>query len=81
MPRAVRLLPIPRRYEAQGVQRNGFHGLTYAYLMQELRRAADVKAYKGRVILAHLESGASMAAVLGGRSLTRRWHSHPQPVW
>ena len=36
MPRVAKLLPIPRRYEAKGVQRYGFHGLSYAYLMEEL---------------------------------------------
>ena len=69
MPRVARLLPIPRRYEAKGVQRYGFHGLSYAYLMQELERLAGAKAAKGRIILAHLGNGASMAAVRDGRSL------------
>jgi acetate kinase len=69
MPRVARLLPIPRRYEAKGVQRYGFHGLSYAYLMQELGLIAGGKAAKGRVILAHLGNGASMAAVLEGRSI------------
>jgi acetate kinase len=63
------LLPIPRRYEAQGVRRYGFHGLSYAYLMQELERIAGTKVANGRVILAHLGSGASMAAVYNRRSL------------
>src|SRR5680860_885910 len=66
MPRVARLLPIPRRYEAMGVQRYGFHGLSYAYLMQELERVAGAKASNGRVILAHLGNGASMAAVRDG---------------
>ncbi len=69
MPRVARLLPIPRRYEAQGVQRYGFHGLSYAWLMQELERVAGAKAANGRVILAHLGNGASMAAVREGRSI------------
>ena len=69
MPRVARLLPIPRRYEARGVQRYGFHGLSYAYLMQELQRVADAKAANGRVILAHLGNGASMAAVRDGCSV------------
>ncbi|MDP2382013.1 MAG: acetate/propionate family kinase [Nitrospirota bacterium] len=68
MPRVARLLPIPRRYEAAGVQRYGFHGLSYAYLMEELRRLAPHEA-QGRIILAHLGNGASMAAVRGGRSI------------
>jgi acetate kinase len=68
LPRVARLLPIPRRYAALGVQRYGFHGLSYSYLMEELRRVDRVAA-KGRVILAHLGSGASLAAVRHGRSL------------
>lgn len=69
MPRVARLLPIPRRYEALGVQRYGFHGLSYAYLMEELVRLNDPAATKGRVILAHLGNGASLAAVRAGESL------------
>ncbi len=69
MPRVARLLPIPRRYDARGVRRYGFHGLSYAYLMQELGRVAGAAAAKGRVILAHLGNGASLAAVLDGRSV------------
>ena len=68
LPRAAKLLPIPRRYEAQGVQRYGFHGLSYSYLMQELKKL-DHAAARGRVILAHLGNGASMAAVRNGRSI------------
>ena len=68
MPAVARRLPIPRRYAAQGVERYGFHGLSYAYLMEELRRL-DPAAAKGRVILAHLGNGASLAAVGQGRSL------------
>ncbi len=69
MPRVAKLLPIPRRYEAKGVQRYGFHGLSYAYLMEELVRLHDPAAKTGRVILAHLGNGASMAAVRGGKSI------------
>ena len=68
MPRVARLLPIPRRYDEAGVQRYGFHGLSYAYLMKELRRIAPHEA-QGRVILAHLGNGASMAAVRGGKGI------------
>ncbi len=69
MPRVAKMLPIPRRYEAQGVQRYGFHGLSYAYLMQELERVAGAKAANGRIILAHLGNGASLAAVRDGKSI------------
>jgi len=68
LPRVAQLLPIPRRYEAQGLRRYGFHGLSYAYLMQELQRVAGAQASRGRVILAHLGNGASLAAVRGGRA-------------
>jgi len=69
MPRVAKLLPIPRRFDAKGIQRYGFHGLSYAYLMEELTRLGDPAAKNGRVILAHLGNGASMAAVLDGKSI------------
>ncbi|HZL43522.1 MAG TPA: acetate/propionate family kinase [Verrucomicrobiae bacterium] len=69
MPRVARLLPLPRRFDAKGVQRYGFHGLSYSYLMEELGRVAGAKAANGRVILAHLGNGASLAAVHEGRSM------------
>ena len=69
LPLVARLLPIPRRYEAQGVRRYGFHGLSYAYLMEELASVAGTEAAKGRVILAHLGNGASLAAVRNGKSM------------
>ena len=68
MPRVARLLAIPRRYAAKGVERYGFHGLSYAYLLEELVRL-DPAGARGRVILAHLGSGASLAAVRAGRSI------------
>jgi acetate kinase len=67
LPRVAQLLPIPRRYEAQGVRRYGFHGLSYEFLMGELARLAGTEAAQGRVILAHLGSGASLAAVRNGK--------------
>ncbi|MFH1344115.1 MAG: acetate/propionate family kinase [Pseudomonadota bacterium] len=69
MPRVAHLLPIPRRYEAAGVRRYGFHGLSYEFLMEELVRLGDPAATKGRVILAHLGNGASLAAVRDGNSI------------
>ncbi|MGA3268158.1 MAG: acetate/propionate family kinase [Verrucomicrobiota bacterium] len=69
MPRVAKLLPIPRRFDAKGIQRYGFHGLSYAYLMEELVRLGDPAATKGRVILAHLGNGASLAAVRDGKSI------------
>lgn len=69
MPRVAKLLAIPRRYQTQGIERYGFHGLSYTYLTEELRRIAGVEAANGRVIIAHLGNGASMAAVREGKSV------------
>ena len=69
MPRVAKLLPIPRHFNRKGIQRYGFHGLSYAYLMEELVRLGDPAAKKGRVILAHLGNGASLAAVRDGKSI------------
>src|SRR5262245_8947296 len=69
LPRVAQIIPIPRRFEATGVRRYGFHGLSYAYLLEELARVAGPAAARGRVILAHLGSGASLAAVRDGRCL------------
>ena len=68
LPRVAQLLPIPRRYNAKGVRRYGFHGLSYAFLMGELARLGGDEAARGRVILAHLGNGASLAAVHNGKS-------------
>ncbi len=67
LPRLACVLPLPRRYEAQGVRRYGFHGLSYEYLLGELARVAGKKAALGRIIFAHLGNGASLAAVHQGR--------------
>ncbi|HEX7900153.1 MAG TPA: acetate/propionate family kinase [Planctomycetota bacterium] len=67
LPRASRILPIPRKYEAQGVRRYGFHGLSYAYLVDVLRR--EPAGLPRRLVIAHLGNGASLAAILDGRSV------------
>ena len=69
MPVVAKLLTIPRRYYEMGIQRYGFHGLSYAYLMEELKRVAGEETAKGKIILAHLGSGASLAAVKDGKSV------------
>jgi len=69
MPRVAQLLPIPRRYEVAGVRRYGFHGLSYEFLREELVRLGDPAATTGRVILAHLGNGASLAAMRDGKSI------------
>ncbi len=69
LPRVAQLLPIPRRYEAQGMRRYGFHGLSYEFLLGELAQVAGAEAVQGRVILAHLGNGASLAAVHHGKAV------------
>ena len=65
MPRVARLYALPGRLAEEGIIRYGFHGLSYEYVMEELRRL-EPEAAAGRVVVAHLGNGASMAAVRGG---------------
>lgn len=69
MPKAAKNLPIPRRYGEMGVRRYGFHGLSYAYLMEELARLEGPLGTKGRIVLAHLGNGASLCALKDGQSI------------
>jgi acetate kinase len=69
MPRVAQIVPIPRRFQECGVRRYGFHGLSYSYLMEALVREAGPQAASGRIVLAHLGSGASLAAVRDGRPI------------
>ena len=65
----AKLFPIPRKYYNEGIHRYGFHGLSYAFIVEELARLDGAEAAKGRLILAHLGNGASLAAVRGGKSI------------
>jgi acetate kinase len=67
LPRVSRVLPIPRKYEAEGVRRYGFHGLSYAYLTRALAR--EPGGLPPRLVIAHLGNGASLAAIRDGRSV------------
>jgi len=69
LPRVAQLLPVPRRYQAKGLRRYGFHGLSYAYLMQELARVDGAESAGGRIVLAHLGNGASLVAMHEGKPL------------
>jgi acetate kinase len=69
LPRVAQLLPIPRRYQSQGVRRYGFHGLSYEFLMGELIRTEGPAVARGRIVLAHLGNGASLAAVREGKPI------------
>jgi acetate kinase len=65
MPRVAQMFGLPRDLWDAGVARYGFHGLSYEYIVQVLR-TLDARAADGRVIVAHLGNGASMAAIHGG---------------
>lgn len=69
LPLRAKMYPLPRTLFQEGVIRYGFHGLSYEYIMQELMNVAGENVAKGRVIIAHLGSGASMAAVKDGKSI------------
>ncbi|MBB5577724.1 MULTISPECIES: acetate/propionate family kinase [Rhizobium] len=63
----VRRLALPRALHDQGIKRYGFHGLSYAFIAAEMRRRAP-KAAAGKVVVAHLGSGASLCALDRGES-------------
>jgi acetate kinase len=69
MPRVAKMIPIPRRFEAMGARRYGFHGLSYEFLLWELARVTSGVAAQGRLVFAHLGNGASLAAVHRGKSV------------
>jgi len=69
LPEVARRLPIPAADDAHAVRRYGFHGLSYAYLVEELRRIAGAEAAAGKVVIAHLGNGSSLAAVHHGQSV------------
>ena len=62
------LIPLPRELRDAGLQRYGFHGLSYEYIASVLPQVAPKIAH-GRVIVAHLGSGASLCALKDGKSL------------
>lgn len=69
LPNVAKLLTIPRHYESKGLRRYGFHGLSYEFVVQELKRLNEPNAAEGCLIIAHLGSGASLAAVHKGKSI------------
>jgi acetate kinase len=69
MPEVAQRYALPESLAREGLQRYGFHGLSYEYLTQELAQEAGAADASGKLIIAHLGNGASMAAIEGGRSL------------
>jgi acetate kinase len=68
LPKVARMYALPRRLYDNGIRRYGFHGLSYEYILEQLR-ALDRAAAEGRVIIAHLGGGASMVAIQAGKSV------------
>ena len=69
IPRVASMFPLPRRFEKDGIRRYGFHGISYNYLLEKLEVLAGKNISQGRLVLAHLGSGSSMAAVKNGRCI------------
>ncbi len=69
LPRLARLTSLPRSYAEEGIHRYGFHGLSYEYAMDELRRRHGPAVVQERIVVAHLGNGSSMAAIKDGRSV------------
>lgn len=68
LPRLAKLTALPREFYDEGVRRYGFHGLSYEFVVNELRRKA-IDVDRERIVVAHLGNGASMCAIKGGRSV------------
>src|SRR6185436_1533012 len=66
-PAVAELIPLPREIRGHGVQRYGFHGLSYEYIASVLPQVAPEIAH-GRVVVAHLGSGSSLCALKNGKS-------------
>jgi acetate kinase len=69
MPRLAQVYALPRHLTHEGILRYGFHGLSYEYIVRALQSQVGAAVANGRVIIAHLGNGASMAALRGGRSV------------
>ena len=68
LPKVARLYALPRGLRELGIVRYGFHGLSYEYIMRELHALGE-KLVNGRIIIAHLGSGAGMVAIKAGKSI------------
>jgi acetate kinase len=68
-PAVASAFALPSELTADGVRRYGFHGLSYEYIAGALAQTAGPQTARGRVVVAHLGSGASMCAMVDGRSV------------
>jgi len=68
IPRVAQIIPLPRKYQDAGIRRYGFHGLSYNYVLGELR-SKGVPVDEEKIVVAHLGSGASLAAIQNGKAV------------
>ncbi len=68
IPAVAKTFAIPKNLTEEGIQRYGFHGISCSYLMQEIKKQNEAVA-NGKIILAHLGNGASLAAVKAGKCI------------
>lgn len=69
VPAVARFLAIPRSFEKHGVRRYGFHGLSYASILEKLKETEGDAIAGRKIIIAHLGSGASLVAIQDGKSI------------
>lgn len=69
LPRVAQMTGLPRRFDNEGIRRFGFHGLSYEYVVEQVRRCHGKAASNERIVAAHLGNGASMTAIKEGRSI------------
>ena len=82
MPRVATIMPIPRRYESKGVQRYGFHGLSYTFLMQELARAGRSGAPRAAASSSRISATARVSPPSAtGIASTPAWVSRRRRDW
>ncbi len=67
MPEVATTIALPNQYRTSGLRRYGFHGLSYEYILHAFATRAGDTAAKGRVVMAHLGSGASLTAIVNGQ--------------
>jgi acetate kinase len=69
MPDVAKMFALPRHFYESGIKRYGFHGISYQYLLEEIKNKIGENESNSRIIMAHLGSGASVAALIDGKSV------------
>ncbi len=69
MPKVAKTLPLPTKYTVHGLEKYGFHGLSYEYLLSALNAEGSTRVQRSKIVIAHLGHGASIAAVKNGHCI------------